>query len=534
MPCPITLILAEPWVDGSTLSPPCRPVNFTLAFLRSADLLFATISRGFLERGSSFFNSPRAVSLFFRGDCDYPETIVAHRTNSLFDLFRRFPPMSVPQTPSRRSFLQTTAAGSAAALSSSLFVSESAAKPSRSVLEKLNIACIGTANRAADDVAGVMSENIVAIVDVDSNYLDKAKAMLTEKNKLEPRCYADYREMIIAEGDRIDAVVVGTADHHHAPASIRAIRAGKHVYCEKPLSHTVFEARYIAKAAAEKGVVTQLGTQIHAEDNYRRVVEIIKAGVIGDVTDVHVWVGKSWGGGERPTTADPVPANMSWDLWLGAAPERPYANGVYHPANWRRWWDFGQGTLGDMACHFMDLPFWALDLRHPTRCEAEGPPVHAETCPLGLIVKYDFPARGTMPALKLTWYDGDLIPKKIAGQAVPANGVMFIGKDGMLYSDYSKYKIFPTNKKAEFTIPKPTIPASIGHHAEWIKACKDGSPTTCNFDYSGALTEAVLLGNVAYRIGKPIEWDAENLVAKNAPEAAKLINKEYRKGWEVA
>ena len=441
--------------------------------------------------------------------------------------------MSSLSSRNRRSFLKTSAAGSAAALSSSLFVSEASAKASLSPLEKLNIACIGTANRAAEDVNGVMSENIVAIVDVDSNYLNKAKAMLTEKNKLEPRTYADYREMIDKEGDKIDAVVIGTADHHHAPASIRAIRAGKHVYCEKPLTHTVFEARLIATEAKKRGLATQLGTQIHAENNYRRVVEIIQAGVIGDVTDVHVWVGKGWGGGERPAKADPVPASLNWDLWLGPAPERPYADGQYHPANWRRWWDFGQGTLGDMACHYMDLPFWALDLKHPVRCEAEGPDVHPETCPLGLIVKYDFPARGSMPALKLTWYDGDLIPKKIAGQSVPANGVMFVGKNGSLFSDYSRYRLFPADKFADFKPPAESIPNSIGHHAEWIKACKDGSPTTCNFDYSGALTETVLLGNVAYRTVKAIEWDAENLVANNVPEAAKLITKEYRAGWEV-
>jgi predicted dehydrogenase len=442
--------------------------------------------------------------------------------------------MSGIRSSSRRSFLRSTAAGSAAALASSIYVSESHAKPSRLLLEGLNVACIGTANRAAEDVSGVMSENIVAIVDVDANYLNRAKAMLTDKKNLEPRCYADYREMLMAEGDKIDAVVIGTTDHHHAPAAIRAIRAGKHVYCEKPLSHTVFESRLLAKAAAEKGVATQLGTQIHAGDNYRRVVEIIQAGVIGDVTEVHVWVGKGWGGGERSAKSDPVPPTLSWDLWLGPAPERPYVNGDYHPANWRRWWDFGQGTLGDMACHFMDLPFWALNLRHPTRCEASGPPVHAETCPLGLVVKYDFPARGSMPALQLTWYDGNLIPKKINDQAVPANGVMFIGKEGMMFADYSKYKLFPGDKFVGFKPPEKSIPDSIGHHAEWIKACKDGSPTTCNFDYSGALTESVLLGNVSYRIGKPIEWDAENLVARNAPdEAAKYINKQYRSGWEV-
>lgn len=433
----------------------------------------------------------------------------------------------------RRDFLRISTAATAAAVSSSLFAAPLRPTSNRSILQNLNIACIGTANRAADDVQGVMSENIVAIVDVDANYLDRARAMLAKEKQLEPRCYADYREMIDQEGDRIDAVVVGTADHHHAPASIRAIRAGKHVYCEKPLTHTVFEARLIAEAAKEKGVATQLGTQIHAEENYRRVVEIIASGAIGDVTEAHVWINKSWGGGERPAAGEKPPAHLNWDLWLGPAPERPYAAGRYHPADWRRWWDFGQGTLGDMACHYMDLPFWALDLRHPTHCEAEGPAVHPETCPLGLIVRYQFPARGSKPPVKLTWYDGNLIPSKVAGQTVPGSGVMFVGSEGQMFADYTKYRLFPVEKFAGFTPPAQTIPRSIGHHAEWIKACKDGSPTTCNFDYSGALTESVLLGNVAYRTGKALEWDAARLTATNVPEAATLINKSYRSGWEV-
>ena len=207
--------------------------------------------------------------------------------------------MTLRQSTARRSFLQS--AGSTALLLPGLYASASPARPSRSALENLNIACIGTANRAAEDVSGVMSENIVAIVDIDSNYLDRCKAMLTEKKKLTPRTYADYREMLTAENDKIDAVVIGTADHHHAPAAIRAIRAGKHVYCEKPLTHTVFESRLLAKAAAEKGVATQLGTQIHAENNYRRVVEVIRSGAIGNVTEVHVWVGKGRAvGNDRP------------------------------------------------------------------------------------------------------------------------------------------------------------------------------------------------------------------------------------------
>ncbi|MCA9064374.1 MAG: Gfo/Idh/MocA family oxidoreductase, partial [Planctomycetaceae bacterium] len=316
--------------------------------------------------------------------------------------------------------------------------------------------------------------------------------------------------------------------------SIRAIRAGKHVYCEKPLTHTVEEARIISEEAKQRGLATQLGTQIHAGDNYRRVVEIIQSGAIGDVTEAHVWVGKAWGGGSRPDKADMPPATLNWDLWLGPAPERPFAEGVYHPANWRRWWDFGQGTLGDMACHYMDLPFWALSLRHPVSIEAEGPPVHPETTPEGLIVRYQFPAVGGKPPIKLTWYDGNLIPKEIHGEKVPANGVMFVGTEGQMFADYSRYRLFPSSKFSGFKPPARTIADSIGHHAEWIKACKDGSPTTCNFDYSGALTETVLLGNVAYRSGQAIEWDAASLKVTNSEEAQKFVSKVYRSGWEVA
>ena len=309
----------------------------------------------------------------------------------------------------RRDFLKSASAG-AAAISAGVWTGGSL-KASNSALQKLNIACIGTANRAAADIAGVQGENIVALVDVDKDYLDRK---LTEFPGA--RSYRDYREMLVAEKGKIDAVVIGTTDHHHAPATIRAIRSGLHVYCEKPLTHTVHEARVIAQAAQEHGVATQLGTQIHAGENYRRVVEIIQAGTIGDVTEVHVWVGKGWGGGDRPTETQEPPATLAWDLWLGPAPVRPFAAGRYHPAQWRRWWDFGQGTLGDMGCHYMDLPFWALKLRHPTSCVAEGPEVHPETCPMGLVVHYEFPARDLMPALKLTWYDGDRTPREVAAR----------------------------------------------------------------------------------------------------------------------
>jgi len=436
----------------------------------------------------------------------------------------------MPGRPSynRRDFLKTSSAASAAVATAGVW-SELAAADSASPNEKLNIACVGTANRAAADIAGVKGEAITVLCDIDKNYLDRASKQFPEA-----RTYADFREMIEKESDKIDAVVVATADHTHAPASIRAIRKGLHVYCEKPLTHTVQEARLVAEAAKEHGVATQLGTQIHAGDNYRRVVEVIQSGAIGNVTEVHVWVGKGWGGGDRPEGGQDPPATLSWDLWLGPAPARPYVAGRYHPAQWRRWWDFGQGTLGDMACHYMDLPFWALKLRHPVRCEAEGPDVHPETCPLGLIVRYEFPSREGLPPAKLTWYDGNLIPKQIHSERVPGSGVMFVGSDGMMFANYGSYRLFPQEKFKGFEPPKQTIAKSIGHHAEWIKACKDGSPTTCNFDYSGALTEAVLLGNVAYRVGQPLEWNAKTLKATNCPAADKFVSKEYRKGWEVA
>jgi predicted dehydrogenase len=428
---------------------------------------------------------------------------------------------------SRRRFLKQSLCLTASATTFGVW-SESQAADSLSANEKLKILCVGTAHRARANINGVAQEDIVGVCDIDTRYLDKAKSDFPAA-----KAYRDYREMIAAEADKADAIVVATADHSHAPAAIRAINAGLHCYCEKPLTHTVAEARILAEAAKHKGVVTQMGTQIHAGNNYRRVVEVIRSGAIGEVSDVHVWVGKGWGGGERPTDSDPVPDYLDWDLWLGPAPERPYKEGRYHPANWRRWWDFGQGTLGDMGCHYIDLPFWALDLRHPTSVAADGPEVHPETCPLGLVVKYRFPERNGRPAVNLTWYDGNRTPSTVVGEKVPRSGVMFIGSEGKLFADYGSYRLLPESSFKGYQPPKPTIPNSVGHHREWIQACKTGGETTCNFDYSGALTEAVLLGNVAYRCGQPLAWDGAKLAATNCPQADALINKSYRAGWEV-
>ena len=257
--------------------------------------------------------------------------------------------------------------------------------------EKLNLGVVGPAGRGGENHHGVAHQNIVAICDVDK---DRAAEPL--KRFPGAKFYQDYRKLIDAE--KIDGIVVSTADHTHAHASITAMRRGIHCYCEKPLTHSVWEARLAARTAKKYHVVTQMGTQIHAENNYRRVVEVIQSGAIGPVRQVHVWVGKGWGGGDRPTEKPAVPANLDWDLWLGPAPARPY-HSTYLPANWRRWWDFGNGTLGDMGCHYMDLVFWALGLRHPKTIQAEGPPLNPETAPLGMKVTYEFPAGGTNPEL---------------------------------------------------------------------------------------------------------------------------------------
>lgn len=440
---------------------------------------------------------------------------------------RKLQPAAGASNRSRREFVASTGAGLVAGIGFFSSSDSAVARPF-SPNEQLNVACIGTANRAAADIQGVMHENVVALCDVDQTYLDRKLKEIPDA-----RSYVDYREMLDKEGDKIDAVVIGTTDHHHAPATMRAIKAGKHVYCEKPLTHTVEEARIITDAARKAGVATQLGTQIHAEDNYRRVVEIIQAGVLGDISEVHVWVGgKGWGGGDLPEKGEEPPKYLDWDLWLGPAAERPYAAGRYHPAQWRRWWEFGQGTLGDMGCHYMDLPFWALNLKYPTSVEAEGPEVHPETAPLGLIVRYTFPSGNDPKGMKFTWYGDQMVPKEIAGERVPGSGVMFVGSEGKMFADYGKYRLFPTKKFADFQPPEQTIPASIGHHREWLKACRDGSPTTCNFDYSGPLTETVLLGNVAYRSGKAFDWDGDNFKASTA-EAEKYLRKEYRSGWEI-
>jgi predicted dehydrogenase len=424
----------------------------------------------------------------------------------------------------RRHFLQATTAG---ALSYWTGLPRARGKDN-SPNERLHVGVIGVAGQGAYDLREVAAAGaaIVGLCDVDEPRTDRARSQFPQA-----KFYPDYRQLIDQKG--LDAVVVATPDHVHAFATMAALRTGLHVYCEKPLTHNVAEARLVAETAARQKRVTQMGTQIHAGSNYRRVVELVQSGAIGLVREVHAWVGRSWGGVRRPQDEPAVPAGLHYDLWLGPAPYRPY-HPTFVPRNWRSWWDFGGGTLADMACHYLDLPYWALQLRHPTKVSAEGPPADPETAAPWLIVHYEFPSRGSLPPVKISWYDGGKRPPHFAEGKLPrwGDGVLFVGEKGMLLADYTKHRLLPESQFAGFTPPRPTIPDSIGHHKEWVEACKSGGPTTCNFHYSGALAETALLGVVAYRIGKPFNWDAPNLKASE-PEAQRFLHTEYRKPWKL-
>jgi len=430
--------------------------------------------------------------------------------------------MKTPLT--RRRFLQRTALGAAGVWITSGQTSFGVISPN----EKLNIAVIGVSGRAGEDLHEVSSENIVALCDVDDDRLRGAAQKYPQA-----KTYNDFRKVI--DQNDIDAIVVGTPDHTHAVATVAAIKSGRHVYCEKPLTRKVSEARFVTELARKEKRITQIGTQIHAGNNYRRVVELVQSGAVGQVREVHVWVAAVYGGMERPKDTPPVPAALHYDLWLGPVDYRPY-NAAYLPFKWRNWWAFGGGSLADFGCHFMDLPFWALSLRSPLTVEAiEGPPVHPESTPPWLVVRYEYPARATQPPVTLTWYHGSkhpsILPKDQYEQY--KSGVLFVGEKGMLLSNYSSHVLLPEKDFADFTPPQPFIKNSIGHHKEWIEACKTGGPTTCGFDYSGPLTEAALLGNVAYRVGKKLDWDSIHFKARHCPEADEYLQHQYRKGWKL-
>ncbi len=395
--------------------------------------------------------------------------------------------------------------------------------------DRLNIGLIGVSNRGAANLKGVVSENIVAICDVDENNAGEARTVHPGATFTQ-----DFRKLI--DQKNIDAVVVSTPDHMHAFATLAALRSGRPVYCEKPLAHTVQEIRLVRETAAKTGLVTQMGTQIHAGDNYRRVVELVQAGTIGPIKRVHVWCQVRPASGYLAKTETTSPAGLNYDLWLGPAPYRPYHKSHLHFV-WRWWWEFGGGVLADMACHHIDLPTWALGLTAPTKVTAKGEVKHEGDNPMPDVmqVDYHYPARGDQPAVHLTWYHGVDGPDLAGGVRFPGYkaGTLFEGERGQILADYSKHKLLPEDKWQGFTPPKPTIAKSIGHHQEWINAIKTKGKTTCNFDYSGALAEAVLLGNVAYRSGEEVEWDAAHAKIHNSAKAAALLTKEYRKGWTL-
>jgi predicted dehydrogenase len=404
--------------------------------------------------------------------------------------------------------------------------------------EKLNIAGVGIGGQGGGVLNDMKSENIVALCDVDW-----AKAAGTFQAFPNAERFKDYRVMLEKRKD-IDAVMVATPDHMHAPIALAALRAGKHVYVEKPMAHSIEEARVMTKVAQETGLVTQMGNNGHAGEGLRLTREWIQAGAIGAVREVHGWsdrAGNWWKQPvERPVDVLPVPADLDWDLWLGCAPQRPYHK-AYHPFAWRGWFDFGTGALGDMAVHNLDPAFYALDLGAPLAAQAQDSGLGPETYAAWQIITFEFAVRGAQPALKMIWYDGGKLPQKpgdLADEAeLPDNGILFIGEQGsMLCGGWSGAPgLFPANRRKEFQRPPKTIPRSSGHRAEWIQACKDRKPADAKagFAYSGPFTEALLVGNLAVRLQKRIEWDSANLCARNAPEAEALIRKSYRAGFGI-
>jgi predicted dehydrogenase len=444
---------------------------------------------------------------------------------------------------SRRSFL--AASGSVAAF---MFV------PGRvlgldgetSPNNKLNIAGIGIGGQGGEDLNEMTSENIVALCDVDWNH-----AAHTFKKFPKAKVYKDFREMLDKEKN-IDAVVVGTPDHNHAIVSMAAIKHGKHVYCEKPLTHTVYEARVLAQAAREAKVATQMGNQGMAFEGNRLINEWIWDGAIGPVREVHAWSDRPthsgrlplwWAQGiDRPTAIPPVPDTLDWDLWLGPAPYRPY-NPAYVPFKWRGWWDFGSGGLGDMGIHNLAPVFSALKLGAPDSIQASSTAVYPDSVTSAALVQYQFPARGDMPPVTLHWYDGGLRPDRPT--ELPGNheldaedGVIFVGDRGkMLITGWGGQGVhlLPESLDKDYKRPPKTLPRSKnGHYHEWIDACKTGSETRSNFSFSGPLTEAVQLGTLCIRNGGDrLIWDNVKMQFTNNPDANKYLHYEYRKGWSL-
>lgn len=425
--------------------------------------------------------------------------------------------------------------------------------------DRVNIAVIGTGGQGITNIKSLFKEadaRIVAIADPneESDYsrfyyggtAGRAPALkLIEEHNKElgqptPKCtpYLDYRTMLDQE-QAIDAVLVATPDHGHAIATMNAIERGKHIYCEKPLTHTIYEARRITEAARKAGVATQMGNQGHSGEGIRQTCEWIWDGAIGAIREVDSWTGANgWASGGRPTETPPVPKTLDWDLWLGPAPYRPY-HPAYAPYNWRGWWAFGTGSIGDMACHNMDPAFWALKLGHPQTVEAIDTEIHPEIVPMESTVRYEFPARGDLPPVTLTWYDGPRRPAKPEGmdpsKPLGGNGIIFRGEKGSIICGGwgGAPTLLPENLAQSYTPPAKSLERSNGHHRDWLDACKGGSQPSANFDYSGPMVEVVLLGNVAQRSGKKLEWDGPRMTVTNDAGANLYVQTTYREGWRL-
>jgi predicted dehydrogenase len=417
--------------------------------------------------------------------------------------------------------------------------------------DKLNIAGVGVGGMGRNNLRACEPDNIVALCDVD----DVLAAPTFERYPNAAR-YRDFRKMLDDQKD-FDAVVIATPDHTHAVIALAAMELGKHVYVQKPLTHSVWEARKLTEAARHYGVQTQMGNQGHSGDGARLLCEWVWDGAIGPVREVHAWTNRPvWPQGEemdRPKETPPVPSTLDWDLWLGPAPYRPY-HPVYHPANWRAWWDFGTGALGDLACHVLDPVFWALKLHYPDQVEGststfwhgffQKTEPKNETYPRSTIVRYRFPQRDDMPPVRLTWWDGGLMPPRPdeleQGRRMGDDdgGLLLIGDRGTIMSGCYGMNptLIPDSKMQEYRRPAPSIeriPEGIqGHEKDWVRACKDGKPASSNFDFSGPLSEMVLMGNLAVRFpDRKLSWDGVKMEITNDAEANAYVRRDYRSGW---
>jgi predicted dehydrogenase len=419
--------------------------------------------------------------------------------------------------------------------------------------EKLNIAGVGVGGMGASNLRKCSAENIVALCDIDQDYAAK-----TYRQYPKAKLHRDFRQMLDQQKD-IDAVIVATPDHSHAVVALAAIRAGKHVYVQKPMAHSVYEARRMTEEARKFKVATQMGNQGHSGDGARLVCEWIWSGAIGKVRAVHAWTNRPvWPQGvevERPRDTPPVPATLDWDRWIGPAPYRPY-HPTYVPGTWRAWWDFGTGSLGDLGCHILDAVFWAMKLHYPVSVEAcistywhglwKKTEPRNETYPRSTIVRYKFPARADMPPLDLTWWDGGMMPPRPAeleeGRQMGDSdgGLLFLGEKGTLMTGcYGRSpRLIPESKMRELKKPPQMIeriPGGLdGHERDWVRACKDGKPASSNFDFSGPLSEMVLMGNLAVRYpDRRLLWDGEQMKVTNDPAADAYVRRTYRKGWTL-